>query len=90
VKQLLPAEAHSDIAQKHPASRFILTTGRGGQWEPTDEGETEMTEVAVTNPSEMRELTIDELDAAGGGMLGLLLFAIGFGIGWAAEAWYHS
>jgi hypothetical protein len=26
-----------------------------------------MTDVVVTNPSEMRELTIDELDEAGGG-----------------------
>lgn len=27
-----------------------------------------MTDVVVTNPSEMRELTIDELDEAGGGL----------------------
>jgi hypothetical protein len=27
-----------------------------------------MTDVGVTNPSEMRELTIDELDEAGGGL----------------------
>jgi len=32
-KQLLLVQAHSDIAQKHPASRFAFTTGRGGQWE---------------------------------------------------------
>jgi hypothetical protein len=38
--------------------------------EPSDEKETEMTmtDVGVTNPSEMRELTIDELDEAGGGL----------------------
>jgi hypothetical protein len=37
---------------------------------PRDEGKTKiiMTDVVVTNPSEMRELTIDELDEAGGGL----------------------
>jgi hypothetical protein len=63
-------KAYSDIVQKHRALRFTLTTGRGGRWETSDEGETEMTmtDVVVTNPSEMRELTIAELGQAGGGL----------------------
>jgi hypothetical protein len=38
--------------------------------EPGDKGETELTitHLVVTNPSEIRELTIDELDQAGGGI----------------------
>jgi hypothetical protein len=67
VKQLLPGEPSGDIAQKHPDSRFTFTIGRGGQWELSDEGETEMTMTNATNVSEMRELTIDELDDASGG-----------------------
>jgi hypothetical protein len=34
VKQLLLTQSDSDIAQKHPASRFTFTIGRGGRWEP--------------------------------------------------------
>jgi hypothetical protein len=48
-----------------------------------------MTSAVVSNTAEMRELTIDELDEAGGGLLGLM-FALGFGIGYAAAAWYYS
>jgi hypothetical protein len=87
-KQLLPSEGCVDIVQKYRASRFALTTGRGGQWEPSDKGETDMsdmTDVILSNPSEMRELTIDELDTAGGGVL-LQLFLIGFAIGWAISS----
>jgi hypothetical protein len=42
---------------------------------------TNTTEVVSSNSSDIRELTIDELDAAGGGVL-LQLFLIGFAIGW--------
>jgi hypothetical protein len=48
-----------------------------------------MTDVVLSNSSETRELTIDELDAAGGGML-MLFFALGFGIGYTAAAWAAS
>jgi len=61
-KQLLPRDPRSDIVRKHPASRFIFTTDHGGQWEPNDEGETEMTSAGVSDVHEIRELTIDELD----------------------------
>jgi hypothetical protein len=47
--------------------------------EPSDEGETEMTsmtDVVVTNPSEMCELTIDELDQAGGGIIPLVVACV--------------
>jgi hypothetical protein len=62
-KQLLLAHPDSDIAQKHPTSRFTFTTGHSGQWELSDEGET----AAASNTDEIRELTLDELDGAGGG-----------------------
>lgn len=45
----------------------------------------DMTDVILSNPSEMRELTIDQLDTAGGGVL-LQLFLIGFAIGWAISS----
>ena len=54
--------------QKHFASRFTITTGRGGQWELSDEGDTDMTGAVVSGASEMRELTLDELEEAGGGL----------------------
>jgi hypothetical protein len=66
-KQLLLARPDSDIAQKHPAYIFIVTTGRGGQWELSEEGETDMNSAVVSNTDEIRELTLDELDEAGGG-----------------------
>jgi hypothetical protein len=67
-KQMLLAHSDSDIAQKHPASRFTRTTGRGGQWNLSDEGETNMTSVVVSDAHEIRELTVEELDEAGGGL----------------------
>jgi hypothetical protein len=48
-----------------------------------------MTSAVVSNSDEIRELTIEELDEAGGGML-MLFFAIGFGIGYTAAAWAAS
>jgi hypothetical protein len=55
----------------------------------SDEGETEMTDttdVVVTNLGETRELTIDELDQAGGGLVPLVIAVVvwgcvGYGIG---------
>jgi hypothetical protein len=67
VKQLLLGRPQSDIAQKHPGSSFSLTTGRGGRWELSDEGETDMTTAVAGNTDEIRELTLAELDEAGGG-----------------------
>jgi hypothetical protein len=65
---LLPGHPGGDIAQKHPASKFTITAGRGGPRKPSDEGETDMTSAAVSDGDEICELTIDELDQAGGGM----------------------
>jgi hypothetical protein len=48
-----------------------------------------MTSTVVNDVDEIRELTIEELDEAGGGMLGLF-FLLGFGIGYTAAAWYNS
>ena len=67
VKQLLLTQSDSDIAQKHSASRFTLTTGRGGRWKLSEEGVPDMTSAVVSNTDEIRELTLDELDEAGGG-----------------------
>jgi hypothetical protein len=64
---LLPHHQDSDIAQKHPASTFTFTMGRGGQWNLSDEGVTDMTSAIVNNMDEIQELTIDELDEAAGG-----------------------
>jgi hypothetical protein len=35
-----------------------------------------MTDIVVTNPSETRELSIDELDQAGGGIIPLLIMGV--------------
>jgi hypothetical protein len=79
---LLPHDPRSDIVRKHPASRFIFTTDVDGQWEPSDEGETDMTSVVVAEGREIRELTIDDLDQASGGVLPLfLVVALGVGAG---------
>jgi hypothetical protein len=48
-----------------------------------------MTSAVVSKSDEIRELTIEELDEAAGGMLGLF-FLLGFGIGYTAAAWYAA
>ena len=40
----------------------MLTTGHGGRWEISNEGETEMTSTVATDTNEIHELTLDELD----------------------------
>jgi len=45
--------------------------------EPDDEGETEMTSAVATNADGIRELTVDELDAAGGGLVMLAACFLG-------------
>jgi hypothetical protein len=48
-----PSRPFGDIALKHRALRFAFTTGRGGQWEPRDEGDNEMAEVLETHSSDV-------------------------------------
>jgi hypothetical protein len=82
------------LAQRHRAEtsreQISPTTSRGGQWELSNEGETDMTSAVVGNIDEIRELTIDELDEAGGGLsrvvlglavAGIILASFGAGVG---------
>ena len=57
MKQLLLADAYSDIAQKHHASKFIFTTDHRGEWNQND-GEADMANVAFTCSSKIREQTV--------------------------------
>jgi hypothetical protein len=54
----------------------------------------DMTRAIVSNPSETRELGIDELDEAGGGIFPVLIavaaFEVGFMVGWTAGAIYSG
>jgi len=89
LKQLLLGRARREIAEKYLASRFIVPRVVVASGHPGVEGVTDMISAVETNSAEVRELTIDELDEAGGGLLGLM-FALAFGIGYAAAAWYYS
>jgi len=65
-KQLLLDHPASDIAQQHPDSRSSFTTGRSGPRKPCDEG-VAISEIVTSDANAIRELTIDELEEAGGG-----------------------
>lgn len=85
-KQLLLGKASDDIAQKHPATKFTCATGRGGQWELSHQGETDMTSAVVTNVDEIPELTVDQLDEAAGGIIPIICVfgvyaCVGFALG---------
>jgi len=74
------------LAQRHRAETYReqIHLHHGPWWpvEHSDEGVTEMTSAVVSNIDEIRELTIDELDQAGGGLAPVLLgVAVGFGVG---------
>jgi len=86
---LLLGRARREIAEKYLASRFIVPRAVVASGHPGVEGAADMISAVETNAGEVCELTIDELDEAGGGLLGLM-FALGFGIGYAAAAWYYS
>jgi len=47
-----------------------------------------MTDVTATNPIEMSELTIDELDRAGGGLVPLLAFAAAVPVAWLLYTYF--
>jgi hypothetical protein len=74
---LCSVHPQSDIRQKHSTSRITATAGRDGPRKSSDEGETEITNAVVNNIDEIRELTSDELDEAGGGLSNGAWIAIG-------------
>jgi hypothetical protein len=87
---VLLTRARRDIAEKHSSARYSITAGHGGARKPSDEGVIDMTSAVVNKNGELHEMTLDELDQAGGGLLPLLALApyflgglaVGAGIGY--------